>query len=115
MEPQLGSKWHHKKRGTDYMVVRTTVEDMAMRCKDGETAFIWGWSDSRDSYSLISPAMPNISPAALLTMKLPVSVQMTDTTERYGTVVIYQDLSDHRLYARYADEFLDGRFQKISD
>jgi|GEM_PF-4434882 len=115
MEPQLGSQWYDKEADAEYVVVRTTVEDMAMRCKDGETAFIWGWSDSRDSYSLISPEKPNISPAALLTMMLPVTVQMTDTTERYGTVVIYQDLSDHRLYARYADEFLDGRFQKISD
>lgn len=115
MEPQLGSQWYDQQQDAEYLVVRITNEDISMSCKDGETAYVWSWSVSRNSYSQISLEKPAVSPAAVFSMMLPVLLKMTDPAERFGTVVIYQDLNDDRLYARYADEFLDGRFQKISD
>ncbi|NKC04298.1 hypothetical protein [Brucella haematophila] len=114
MEPVLESVWQDERRGTEYLVVRIATEDMASRCKDGDQAYLWGWSDTRDAYSLIANSLRNLSNTSTLFMKIPVSIRLEDDTARWGTIVVYQDRKDNRLWAEYADEFLDGRYKKLS-
>ncbi|RRY17927.1 hypothetical protein EGJ57_16380 [Brucella anthropi] len=111
----LGTRWRHKKRGTSYRVFYMSIEDLASRCKDGDSAFLWMWSDPRNTYVLIAPNKPQASIEATFTMKLPLTVQMSDDTSRYGTIIVYQAENDGSIWARYADEFLDGRFERLSE
>ena len=116
MEPELlGTRWRHKRTGRECLVVRSVTENMASRCKSGETAYLWGWSDARDAYHLISPNQPVSSNEATFSMRIPLTVVMEDHTERFGVIVIYQDQTDNRLWASYSNEFLDGRFERLND
>lgn len=115
MDPQLGTRWRHKRTGKECLVVRTDTENLASRCKNGQTAYLWGWRDARDAYTLIAPYEPMKSNEASAYMRIPLTVVMEDGTERFGLIVLYQDQNDNRLWASYADEFFDGRFEKLSD
>ncbi|MFD1792062.1 hypothetical protein ACFSE0_10480 [Ochrobactrum teleogrylli] len=88
---------------------------MASRCKNGDQAYLWGWSDTRDAYSLIAISLRNTSNNSTVFMKVPVTIRLEDDTARWGLIVLYQDRKDNRLWAEYADEFLDGRYQQLTD
>ncbi len=115
MDVELGSRWRHKRTGRECLVVRNVTENLASRCKNGETAYLWGWADARDAYNLIAPYEPRKSNDASSYMRIPLTVVMENHTERFGVIVVYQDQTDNRLWACYADEFLDGRFEKLPD
>lgn len=114
MDVELGSRWRHKRTGRECLVVRNVTENLASRCKNGQTAYLWGWSDTRDAYHLIAPYEPMKSNGTAF-MRIPLTVVMENHTDRFGVIVVYLDQTDNRLWASYADEFLDGSFEKLPD
>lgn len=110
-EQLVGRKFRHKKRGSEYVVL-TEVFNHLEDFEDGQTAYLWVVHDF-ERYFHISSKEPEVDDRVVIEMRLPLTMQVSGEHLMCSEIVIYQCLSDHRIWGRFKSEFLDGRFEEI--
>lgn len=115
MATLIGTTWKHKKRGSTYRVIGVTLANMT-GLKDMDEALFWSTVGrrSRDEPTAfgISKDLPDLGERALM-FAIPIRLQI-EVPRTLEIVVIYQADEDGSIWGRPEDEFLDGRFEQIT-
>lgn len=113
-EQLVGRKFRHKKRGSEYVVL-TEILNHREDFEDGQDAYLWCLYDSccYERYFLVSSTKPDLDEEILILMRLPFTMQVSGEHKTHDGIVIYQCLSDHKIWGRFKSEFQDGRFEEV--
>lgn len=107
----VGSRVWHIKRESEYKIIGEIEENLARKFKDGDRASFNVYRRGRETVAELVPVKTMFAPNVMLTfLSLPVGVQISDPRDRYDLVLIYQAVTDGKIWARYKDEFTINRF-----